>query len=782
MRDALSRAIAKLTDGEQVEWDDLLVAAEGTTERTMLEELRGLEQLSPRAERSADGVHESTAGEEAPSSDGVRQWGHLELLDEIGRGASGVVYRAWDARLAREVALKLVADDGTPMILAEARRLARVKHPNVVNVHGADSIDGRVGLWMEVVSGRTLDEILRGQGPFSASEATGIALDLCGAVSAIHAAGLVHRDLKAQNVMREQGGRLVVMDMGTSVDVTREEAGVRSLAGTPLYMAPELFDHGAPSVASDIYAIGVLLYRLVTAAFPIEAQTIGDVRRAHADGALRPLRQLRPTLPRDFVRVVERCLEPDPASRFQSVASLEYALLAVHNPTDLRRQPARSSASIALLLAGAAAGALLTWALPWRDPAGAVRPGAGIGPEEYKIFSAYEELAFNKRLDDPRAAAAATAQAMFQVRSSLTGLQPVSALLYARMSECWRRAGDVTQAGARALDAAVHAVSSAGDDHPYSAVIAMEMARNAQESGNHHQAAVEVGRALDIRWRALRMEGSTTPRGPLLPLAALEQASRNGFSLEDTDGDGLLDLIEAAAGLDPRSMDSNHDGIMDDDEDHDGDGVINRLALGLLAMPFQTWAQFGTHDPRSLAWQTPARFPMTERPVADMRFPAWNISTSQSMGYFTQRLSDAHSQRAIERGFSLLARIRPESAESSLVVDTSPRGPRFDLMLRRVDDRTIEIQLLTVNTPRQGPVALVTTPAGGPDPVIELRYRPQWPGAALYADGRRLMDGYLGHRQYQAPAEGGVAWGIASNVASQPRAAAAFSLVWLEVF
>src|SRR4029077_14893672 len=135
----------------------------------------------------------------------------------------------------------------------------------------------------------TLDEILRGQGPFSAREATGIALDLCGAVSAIHSAGLVHRDLKAQNVMREQGGRLVVMDMGTSVDVTREEAGVRSLAGTPLYMAPELFEQGAPSVASDIYAIGVLLYRLVTAAFQIEAQPIGDVRRAHAGGGLRPL-------------------------------------------------------------------------------------------------------------------------------------------------------------------------------------------------------------------------------------------------------------------------------------------------------------------------------------------------------------------------------------------------------------------------------------------------------------------------------------------------------------
>ena len=122
---------------------------------------------------------------------------------------------------------------------------------------------------MEFLKGRTLDAIVREQGPFSAREAIVIAVDICGAVAAIHGAGLIHRDLKAQNVMREPGGRLVVMDVGASVtiDIDDDDAASTSLAGTPLYMAPELFDRARPSVTSDVYAMGVMLYRLVTAEF-----------------------------------------------------------------------------------------------------------------------------------------------------------------------------------------------------------------------------------------------------------------------------------------------------------------------------------------------------------------------------------------------------------------------------------------------------------------------------------------------------------------------------------
>ena len=164
----------------------------------------------------------------ASASDGLIS----SCSNEIGRGSHGTVYRAWDTRLAREVALKLLpdTDDGRSNI-EEARRLARVSHRHVVSVYGADRIDGHVGIWMELLKGRTLDAILREQGPFSAREAIVIAVDICGAVAAIHSAGLIHRDLKAQNVMREPGGRLVVMDVGASITLTTMTPDRRRLPG-----------------------------------------------------------------------------------------------------------------------------------------------------------------------------------------------------------------------------------------------------------------------------------------------------------------------------------------------------------------------------------------------------------------------------------------------------------------------------------------------------------------------------------------------------------------------
>src|SRR5262245_30679551 len=287
MGHALDRAIALLTEGLPVEWEGLLEDAEDEVERAQIEELRGLAQLDAEQAELPQPA-DRTIGLSAPGSVESRtRWSHLELVEEVGRGAFGTVYRSWDTRLAREVALKLYAGDHGDGDIEEARRLARVSHPNVVTIFGADRIAGQLGLWMELLRGRTLEAIVRDQGPFSAREAIAIGLDVCGGVAAIHAAGLVHRDIKAQNVMREAGGRLVLMDLGASVDVSRDDVRALDLAGTPLYMAPELFEGGHATVASDIYAIGVLLYRLVTAEFPVQAQQTGDVRPPTRTGACR---------------------------------------------------------------------------------------------------------------------------------------------------------------------------------------------------------------------------------------------------------------------------------------------------------------------------------------------------------------------------------------------------------------------------------------------------------------------------------------------------------------
>ena len=188
--------------------------------------------------------------------------------------------------------------------LAEARHLARVRHANVVVVHGADEDDDQAGIWMEYIDGQTLAAMIRDHGVMSAREVVGIGLDLCRALSALHAAGLIHRDIKAHNVMREVGGRIVLMDFsGAQALAPGHDAEVFS--GTPLYMAPELFDGAAATPASDVYSLGVLLFFLLTGTVPVDGPTMASLREAHRRGVRKRLRDLRPDLPESIVQIVE---------------------------------------------------------------------------------------------------------------------------------------------------------------------------------------------------------------------------------------------------------------------------------------------------------------------------------------------------------------------------------------------------------------------------------------------------------------------------------------------
>ena len=257
------------------------------------------------------------------------RWGDLHVIAEIGRGSFGTVYQAHDPRLERDVALKLLhhasgREHLASTLLHEARTLARVRHPNVVTVYGAGEHDGQVGLWMELIRGVTLEHMLVSHGPFSAGEAALIGQELCRALAAVHRAGLVHGDVKAQNVMREEGGRLVLMDFGAGrIFSSPAEPGV---VGTPSYLAPELLEGTGATVASDVYSAGVLLYHLVTNDFPIKAASLQDLHAAHLRREVARLRDVRPDLPELFVRVVERATTRDPALRFASAGEMESEL------------------------------------------------------------------------------------------------------------------------------------------------------------------------------------------------------------------------------------------------------------------------------------------------------------------------------------------------------------------------------------------------------------------------------------------------------------------------
>jgi serine/threonine-protein kinase len=323
--EAFDHLLDDILDGAPIDW----ASAGSTTADADPDLLDELKVLAAVAE-----VHRSAAAPIDPVIARGR-WGHLRVLELIGRGAHGAVYRAWDPKLDREVALKLLAartDDGAPAsdaVIEEGRVLARVRHPNVVTLYGADLIDGYVGLWMERVAGRTLEELVKEGKEFSVAEIAAIGVELCQAVAAVHDAGLVHRDIKAANVMIGDDGRAVLMDFGTGREV--EEAG-GALAGTPLYLAPELFGGGHPSPRSDVYSIGVLLYRLLTGSYPVVATDLADLRRAHVEGERTRVRDARADAPARLASVLDRALDPDPEHRYPSAQALGSELGAIARP------------------------------------------------------------------------------------------------------------------------------------------------------------------------------------------------------------------------------------------------------------------------------------------------------------------------------------------------------------------------------------------------------------------------------------------------------------------
>jgi TolB-like protein len=338
-----------ILDGDPVDWS-VIDATDTSTDTALVDQLKTLETL--RRSRRASGV---------PHLPGTWTWGHLQVFERIGQGAYGDVYRAWDTRLDREVALKLLPGDAPSAepshstIIEEGRLLARVRHPNVVTIYGAERIDGRVGLWMELVKGRTLEEALRAGRAFKAEEVSRLGIELCHAVSAVHAAGLLHRDIKAQNVMLDDNGRLVLMDFGTGRELEELADGSdRPVAGTPLYLAPEVLAGGTATPESDVYAIGVVLFRLLTNRYPVAGGNLADLRRAHLDADDAVLRVDRAEIPTRLRAVLARVLDPHPDRRFAGADALAAALTAADRAPSRRRMIVVLAGAGALIATGTA--------------------------------------------------------------------------------------------------------------------------------------------------------------------------------------------------------------------------------------------------------------------------------------------------------------------------------------------------------------------------------------------------------------------------------------------
>ena len=273
---ALERLAEAVADGALLDW---AVVGSGAPELAgELGSLRAIESISRLCRQvGEEAPAAAAAADEVGVAATATRWGPLLVHERLGAGTFAEVFRATEPVLCREVALKLFRSERVPPgrgrddFLDEARRLALIRHPNVIVVHGADVHGGRAGLWTELLRGETLEQGLERRGPCSAEEAALIGGELCAALAALHTAGLVHGDVTARNVMRVDGGRIVLMDFGSVREDLPEADTALYRTGTPLTMAPEVLHGGRPTRAADIYQLGVLLYRLTSRAYPVMA-------------------------------------------------------------------------------------------------------------------------------------------------------------------------------------------------------------------------------------------------------------------------------------------------------------------------------------------------------------------------------------------------------------------------------------------------------------------------------------------------------------------------------
>jgi len=262
--------------------------------------------------------------------------GRYQIIEELGKGGMGKVYKAQDTEVKDKIALKLIkpeisSDKNTIERFQNELKLARkISHKNVCRMHDLGKSEGNYFITMEYVPGENLKSMIRMMGQLRTGKAISIAKQVCEGLSEAHRIGVVHRDLKPSNIMIDTEGNAKIMDFGIARSLKGKGiTGVGIMIGTPEYMSPEQVESKEIDQRSDIYSLGVILYEMVTGKVPFEGDTPYSIGVKHKSEEPRSPKEINPQIPDDLNRVILRCLEKEKAKRYQSAGELRSELESI---------------------------------------------------------------------------------------------------------------------------------------------------------------------------------------------------------------------------------------------------------------------------------------------------------------------------------------------------------------------------------------------------------------------------------------------------------------------